>query len=100
MSSPLNFGQAVEIKTSTCFCHRTSGRPLVKRRLFYLGTSPEIVVMLIFRVDFSRVLQSEEVMSTDEGSTSGDDSDFEEMGKNIENMLSNKKTSSQVNGDE
>ena len=39
-------------------------------------------------------------MSTDEGSTSGDDSDFEEMGKNIENMLSNKKTSSQVNGDE
>ncbi|CAL1535229.1 unnamed protein product [Lymnaea stagnalis] len=29
-------------------------------------------------------------------STSGEDSDFEEMGKNIESMLSNKKTSTQV----
>lgn len=46
---------------------------------------------------FSRVLTSTEVLSTDENSSSGEDSDFEEMGKNIENMLANKKTSSQVN---
>ena len=42
------------------------------------------------------MLGSEEVLSTDEESTSGEDSDFEEMGKNIESMLANKKTSSQV----
>ena len=36
------------------------------------------------------------MLSTDEESTSGEDSDFEEMGKNIESMLANKKTSSQV----
>ncbi|CAH1777107.1 unnamed protein product [Owenia fusiformis] len=44
----------------------------------------------------NRVLQSEEVLSTDDESDSGEDSDFEEMGKNIESMLSNKKTSLQV----
>ncbi|XP_076446577.1 LOW QUALITY PROTEIN: transcription initiation factor TFIID subunit 1-like [Babylonia areolata] len=44
----------------------------------------------------NKVLSSEEVLSTDEESTSGEDSDFEEMGKNIESMLSNKKTSSQL----
>ncbi|KAK7495279.1 hypothetical protein BaRGS_00013461, partial [Batillaria attramentaria] len=44
----------------------------------------------------NRVLGSAEVLSTDEGSTSGEDSDFEEMGKNIESMLANKKTSSQL----
>ncbi|XP_041357029.1 transcription initiation factor TFIID subunit 1-like isoform X3 [Gigantopelta aegis] len=44
----------------------------------------------------NRVLASSEVLSTDEESTSGEDSDFEEMGKNIESMLSNKKTSSQL----
>ncbi|GFS23995.1 transcription initiation factor TFIID subunit 1 [Elysia marginata] len=42
------------------------------------------------------VLASEETLSTDEESTSGEDSDFEEMGKNIESMLSNKKTSTQL----
>lgn len=42
------------------------------------------------------MLASEEVLSTDEGSSSDNDSDFEEMGKNLESMLSNKKTSSQV----
>lgn len=36
------------------------------------------------------------MLSTDEGSSSDNDSDFEEMGKNLESMLSNKKTSSQV----
>jgi len=42
-------------------------------------------------------LSSNEVLSTDEGESSDEDSsDIEEMGKNIENMLSNKKTSTQV----
>ncbi|GFY78151.1 transcription initiation factor TFIID subunit 1 [Trichonephila inaurata madagascariensis] len=44
----------------------------------------------------NRVLVSKEVLSTDEDSSSDDDSDIEEMGKNIENMLSSKKTSSQL----
>jgi transcription initiation factor TFIID subunit 1 len=44
----------------------------------------------------NRVLFSKEILSTDEESSEADDSDFEEMGKNLENMLSNKKTSSQV----
>lgn len=44
----------------------------------------------------NRVLSSNEVLSTDEDSSSADESDFEEMGKNLESMLSNKKTSSQV----
>lgn len=43
-----------------------------------------------------RVLASKEVLSSDEESSEGEDSDFEEMGKSLENMLSNKKTSSQV----
>jgi hypothetical protein len=45
----------------------------------------------------NRVLSSNEVLSTDEGESSDEDSsDIEEMGKNIENMLANKKTSTQV----
>ncbi|XP_060532389.1 transcription initiation factor TFIID subunit 1 isoform X2 [Cylas formicarius] len=46
----------------------------------------------------NKVLASEEVLSTDEGESSEDESDddIEEMGKNIENMLANKKTSSQL----
>nr|XP_018899978.1 PREDICTED: transcription initiation factor TFIID subunit 1-like [Bemisia tabaci] len=45
----------------------------------------------------NRVLASEEVLSTDEGeSTDEDGSDIEEMGKNLENMLANKKTSTQL----
>ncbi|KAK7790672.1 hypothetical protein R5R35_002446 [Gryllus longicercus] len=45
----------------------------------------------------NRVLSSNEVLSTDEAESSDDDSsDIEEMGKNIENMLSNKKTSTQL----
>lgn len=36
------------------------------------------------------------MLSTDTDSSSAEDSDFEEMGKNIENMLQNKKTSSQL----
>lgn len=45
----------------------------------------------------NRVLSSFEVLSTDEGESSDEDSsDIEEMGKNIENMLANKKTSTQV----
>lgn len=42
------------------------------------------------------MLESTEVLSTDTDSSSAEDSDFEEMGKNIENMLQNKKTSSQL----
>lgn len=45
----------------------------------------------------NRVLASNEVLSTDEAESSDEDSsDIEEMGKNIENMLANKKTSTQV----
>lgn len=45
----------------------------------------------------NRVLASSEVLSTDEDeSTASEESDLEEMGKNLENMLVNKKTSSQV----
>ena len=46
----------------------------------------------------NRVLASAEVLSTDEGESSDEDSDedIEEMGKNIENMLANKKTSTQL----
>lgn len=42
-----------------------------------------------------RVLASEEVLSTDEESSS-DDSDIEEMAKNMENMLKTKKSTVQV----
>ncbi|TFK15374.1 acyl-coenzyme A thioesterase 5-like [Platysternon megacephalum] len=44
----------------------------------------------------NKVLESTEILSTDTDSSSAEDSDFEEMGKNIENMLQNKKTSSQL----
>lgn len=45
----------------------------------------------------NRVLQSTEVLSTDEAESSvSEESDLEEMGKNIENMLANKKTTEQV----
>lgn len=45
----------------------------------------------------NKVLASNEVLSTDEGeSTASEESDLEELGKNLENMLANKKTSTQV----
>lgn len=46
----------------------------------------------------NKVLSSHELLSTDEGESFDEEdcSDIEEMGKNIENMLSNKKTSTQV----
>ncbi|XP_044752850.1 transcription initiation factor TFIID subunit 1 isoform X2 [Coccinella septempunctata] len=46
----------------------------------------------------NKVLASAEVLSTDEGESSDEDSDedIEEMGKNLENMLANKKTSTQL----
>lgn len=44
----------------------------------------------------NRVLSSHDMLSTDEESSSGDDSDFEELGKNIESILSNKKSTSQI----
>lgn len=45
----------------------------------------------------NRVLSSTEVLSTDEAeSSASEESDLEEMGKNLENMLANKKTTEQV----
>ncbi|XP_065336082.1 transcription initiation factor TFIID subunit 1 [Cloeon dipterum] len=45
----------------------------------------------------NRVLASNEVLSTDEGESSEEDnSDIEELGKNLETMLANKKTSTQL----
>uniref|UniRef100_H2YZ45 Transcription initiation factor TFIID subunit 1 histone acetyltransferase domain-containing protein n=1 Tax=Ciona savignyi TaxID=51511 RepID=H2YZ45_CIOSA len=44
----------------------------------------------------NKVLSSRDILSTDEDSSSADDSDFEEMGKNIENLLSNKKSTVQM----
>ncbi|KAK1787981.1 hypothetical protein P4O66_015952 [Electrophorus voltai] len=44
----------------------------------------------------NKVLESTELLSTDTDSSSAEDSDFEEMGKNIESMLQSKKTSSQL----
>lgn len=44
----------------------------------------------------NRILSSIEELSTDEDESEEDDSDIDEMGKNIENMLSNKKTSQQL----
>ena len=52
----------------------------------------------IFEVQ-NKVLASDEILSSDEDVTSSEeeeeDEDLDEMGKNIENMLSNKKTSKQ-----
>ena len=45
---------------------------------------------------FCRVLSSTEVLSTDEESSSDEGSDIDELGKNLESMLANKKTSMQV----
>ena len=45
---------------------------------------------------FPRVLSSTEVLSTDEESSSDEGSDIDELGKNLESMLANKKTSMQV----
>ncbi|KAJ2946083.1 hypothetical protein O0L34_g5002 [Tuta absoluta] len=45
----------------------------------------------------NRVLQSTEVLSTDEAeSSASEESDIDEMAKNIENMLANKKTTEQL----
>lgn len=45
----------------------------------------------------NRMLASSEVLSTDEDeSSASEESDLEELGKNLENMLSNKKTSTQL----
>lgn len=41
-------------------------------------------------------MSSKEELSTDEGSSSEEESDMDELGKNLESMLANKKTSVQV----
>jgi len=43
-----------------------------------------------------RMLTSDDIVSTDDNSSEGEDSDLEEMEKNLTNLLSNKKTCSQV----
>ena len=49
-----------------------------------------------FSLFLFRVLSSTEVLSTDEESSSDEGSDIDELGKNLESMLANKKTSMQV----
>lgn len=48
----------------------------------------------------NRVLSSTEVLSTDEESSSDEGSDIDELGKNLESMLANKKTSMQLTHEE
>lgn len=72
---------------------RTSFR---KCGLFFNDLCVCVCVLLTRPSVLHRVLESTEVLSTDTDSSSAEDSDFEEMGKNIENMLQNKKTSSQL----
>ncbi|XP_068717944.1 transcription initiation factor TFIID subunit 1-like isoform X1 [Montipora capricornis] len=48
----------------------------------------------------NRVLSSTEVLSTDEESSSDEGSDIDELGKNLESMLANKKTSIQLTHEE
>ena len=64
---------------------------ILRMLIFFLKGSKRYVFLSLFRI-----LSSAEHLSTDEDSSSGDESDFEEMGKNLESMLANKKTSSQV----
>lgn len=69
-----------------------------------MGSPPQIELVFRYKEECqrifelqNRVLASNELLSTDEGESSDEDSsDIEEMGKNIENMLANKKTSTQV----
>lgn len=42
------------------------------------------------------MLASEEVLSTDEESVSEGDDEFDELGKNLESMLMNKKSAAEV----
>ena len=55
-----------------------------------------LLLLLNFHSFFARVLSSTEVLSTDEESSSDEGSDMDELGKNLESMLANKKTSTQV----
>lgn len=55
-----------------------------------------IVSTLLFLSSLCRILSSKECLSTDDDSSSANDSDIEEMGKDIETMITNKKTSMQV----
>lgn len=45
---------------------------------------------------FLRVLSSDAILSTDEESSGEEGSDIEDLGKDLESMLSNKKMSSEV----
>ena len=63
---------------------------------FFYSFSASAIVIDLFSFLFSRVLSSTEVLSTDEESSSDEGSDIDELGKNLESMLANKKTSMQV----
>ena len=43
-----------------------------------------------------RVLASDDILSTDEGSSSDDDDEFDQLEKNLESLISSKKTATQV----
>lgn len=45
---------------------------------------------------FNRVLSSTDILSTDEESSGEEGSDLEDLGKDLESMLSNKKMSNEV----
>lgn len=60
------------------------------------GIYLSLSIHLLFNFQFHRVLASKEELSTDEGSSSDEESDMDELGKNLESMLANKKTAVQV----
>ena len=49
-----------------------------------------------FYMFFNRVLSSTDILSTDEESSGEEGSDLEDLGKDLESMLSNKKMSNEV----
>ena len=55
-----------------------------------------IAILNIGTLIMYRILASDEVLSTDEEASDSGGSDIEEMAKNIESLLTNKKTSHQV----
>jgi transcription initiation factor TFIID subunit 1 len=44
----------------------------------------------------NKVLASDDILSTDEGSSSDDDDEFDQLEKNLESLISSKKTATQV----
>lgn len=70
-------------------------------RIYYIVFGKECFLLFLnkikyFNFKFCRVFVLEEVLFIDEGFSLDNDFDFEEMGKNLESMLFNKKISFQV----